>query len=523
MPAHPSSAARRHILAVDLGTSSVKVAVVAEDGAIAAATAVPIETLHVAHGGCEQDAEAIWRATVGAARHVLAGVDRASVAGVTCDSQYFSVVPVDGEGRPLDNLILWLDGRGAPYANALLGRPGAFQHWLATTGLFPLPSGNDSLSHALFVKHQRPRLYERTARFLEPADYLVARLTGICASNACTAFAQILTDNRDLADVHYDDELVRLSGLDREKLPDLVAAGAPVGPLRADVAAELGLAATTPVFAGMNDTQALSVGTGVFRHGVAGINVGTTCQVLAFADSLRADLDTNLFCMPSPIAGRYALMAENGLGARLLDHFLGNLVFASDALADHRRDDWYGGVEAALQSTPPGANGVLYLPWLNGAQTPRADAAMRGGFLNLSLASTRADMLRAVVEGITYSLRWQLPAAEAMCGISVADLRFSGGGAQSAQWAQAVADIMNRPVRQMTEPRYLNNRATAFLALRQLGEVDLDEVERFCPPGPTFEPRAESRDAYDRMFAAFQAAFEQTGPVFQILNGEGSK
>jgi xylulokinase len=416
---------RKHILAIDLGSSSVKVAAVAEDGEIVAATASPVETLRIDGGGSEQDAEAIWRATVAAAREVLAGVDRDSVAGVTCDSQYFSVVPVDAEGRPLANLIFWLDSRGAPYANAILGGAGAFQTWLTTHGLFPLPSGNDSLSHALFIKHERPQLYERTAAFLEPADYLVARLTGVCASNPCTAFAQVLTDNRDLGAVRYDEDLLRMSGLDRDKLPALLECGDPVAPLRADVAGELGLAPSTPVFGGVNDTQALSVGTGVFRRGVVGINVGTTCQVLAFADSLRADLDTNLFCMPSPLPGRYALMAENGLGARLLDHFLGNVVFAGDGLADHRRADWYAGVETALAATPAGSNGLLYLPWLNGAQTPRADAAMRGGFLNLSLASTRTDMLRAIVEGITYSLRWQLPAAERLCGISVEELRFA--------------------------------------------------------------------------------------------------
>ncbi len=518
--------ARKHILAVDLGTSSVKVALVADDGAIVAASAAPIETLHVAGGGCEQDAEAIWCATLDSCRAVLAesGVDAASVAGVTCDAQYFSVVPVGADGSPLSNLILWLDTRGADHANAILASGAdVFGTWLNRHGLFPLPSGSDSLSHALFVKASWPRVYERTVAFLEPADYLVARFTGVCTSNACTAFAQVLTDNRDLAAVRYDEDLVRMSGLDRDKLPNLVECGAPVASLRADVARELGLPATTPVFAAVNDTQALSVGTGVFRRGVAGINVGTTCQVLGFADSLRADLDTNLFCMPSPIAGRYALMAENGLGARLLDHFLRDVAFASDALADHSTADPYGRLEEALASTPPGSNGVLYLPWLNGAQTPRAIAEMRGGFLNLGLATTRADMLRSVIEGVTYSLCWQLPAAQRLCGMEIEELRFAGGGAQSEQWAQAVADIMNLPVRRMEEPRYLNNRATALLALQRLGLGDLDDVESFCPAGAPFEPRPQHRTVYDRMFAAFQSAFEQTRLVFEILNGEGPK
>lgn len=512
---------RQFILAIDLGSSSVKAALVADDGAIAAATVAAVATLHGDGGAAEQDAELVWEAVIAAATQVLRGGGDAAhnVVAVTCDSQYFSVVPVGTDGRPLANLLLWLDTRGARYSRALhRAHPHALRRWLEINGLFPLPSGSDSLSHLLFVRAERPDIYERTAAFLEPADYVVARLTGRCTANPCTAFAQLLTDNRNLSAVRYDDELLRMAGVERDVLPELVECSAPVGPLLPEVAAALGLPPETPVLSGMNDTQAVSIGTGVFRTGRGGINVGTTCQVLAFTATLRADPQNNLFAMPAPIPDCYTLMAENGLGARLVDHFLHNIAFASDALADHACADPYAGLERALAAAPAGSGGLLYLPWLNGSQTPRASAAMRGGFLNMSLTTNREHLLRAVIEGITYSLAWQLPAAERLCGTVFAELRFAGGGARSAQWAQIVADVTGLPVLQMADPLFLNNRATAFLAFVRRGSAVLDDVDAFCPAGARFEPRAGHRQLYDQLFGQFQVAYDQTRPIFEALN-----
>jgi len=516
----------QHILAIDLGTSSVKAALVADDGWIAATAVEPVATLYGEGGAAEQDAERIWSAVLAAATRVLSagGAAARDVAAVTCDAQYFSVVPVGIDGRPLANLLLWHDTRGTRYSRALhRAHPHALARWLEINGMFPLPSGSDSLSHLLYVREERPEVYARTAAFLEPADYVVARLTGRCTANPCTAFAQLLTDNRDLSDVRYDDELLDTAGVDRAVLPELVECGATVGTLLPEVADALGLSPATPVLSGMNDTQAVSIGTGVFRAGRSGINVGTTCQVLGFADELRADLDNNLFAMPAPIPDRYTLMAENGLGARLVDHFLHNIVFADDALAHHATADPYAGMEAALAAAPAGSGGVLFLPWLNGSQTPRASASMRGGFLNMSLATTREHLLRAVVEGITYSLAWQLPAAERLCGTAFTELRFAGGGARSAQWAQTIADVADRPVVQMADPLFLNNRATAFHAFVRLGRVGLDEVDGFCPAGARFEPRSENRDLYDQLSAQFQVAYAQTRPIFEALNSRRAR
>ncbi len=513
-----STPAAASALAIDVGSSSVKTAIVTAGGEIRAATSRPVETKRFEDGGAEQDPEQLWQAVVDACREVAATAP-GEIAAITCSGQYFSIIPVREDGEPVGPLILWLDTRGSEHSLAIYEKhPDSLLQWMVTNGLFPLPSGSDSISHSLYLRDQRPEVYARAQRLLEPCDYVNARLTGRCVASPCSAFAQGLTDNRNLDAVRYDDELIALSGLDRHLLPELVADGSVIAPLADEIARDLGIASRPPVFAGINDTQAVSIGSGVFRPGRGGINVGTTCQVLGFLDQLRSDLDNNLFSMPSPIAGRYALMAENGLGGKLIDHLLGELIFASDHLADHASGQGYQGFDSALAAVSPGANGLLYLPWLTGSQTPKARSTMRGGFLNMSLDTTREHLLRAAVEGITFSLSWQLPAAETLCGDRFDELTFSGGGAISRQWAQAVADITDRPVRRLAEPRYVNNRATALLAFERLGVASLGNVDEFCPVADTFAPRPETRDTYDRMFEQFRDLFERLSPVFHNLN-----
>ena len=513
-----------HILSIDLGSSGPKVALVGRDGSVAARAARAVETHAIGADGSEQQPDDIWSAVTGACEAVLgeAGVSADSVVGVVCESQYFSIIPVDRDGRALMGCVMWSDQRGAPHALEFHGRtPDAMARWISTHGMPPLPSGNDSLSHIWFIQKERPDVYERTHAFVEPMDYLIGRLTGVIAANACTVFPLLVTDNRDIDDVHYDEGLIAAAGIDAEKLPPLLPVSECVGTIRPDVARQLGLRSDTKVYAGMNDTQAVAVGIGTFRPGVAGVNIGTTTQVLADVDSMRTDAVSAVVGMPSAIPGRYTAMAENGLGGKLLEHFVLGIIFSQDAFADHSTDDAYAQVEQVVAGEEAGSGGLLFLPWLAGSQSPVMDPNARGGFLNMSLATTRTQMLRAVVEGVSYNMRWTLPAVERCCERSFDELRFSGGGAVSDVWSQIMADVMARPVLQVDDARYLNTRACAFLGFHHAGVVDLDEIESFCPIRRRYEPDPVRVDLYGAMFEQFLAAFEQNRPIFDALNGGG--
>jgi xylulokinase len=510
-----------HVLSIDLGTSGPKVALVGSDGSVAAAATRRVTTLRLPPDGAEQDPEEIWTAVADAVREVVgkAALPAEAVVGVSAASQYSSIVPVDRDARPLANLVLWMDARGAPCARRLHAEhPEAGGTWIEIHGMLPLPSGNDSLSHILWLREAHPGVYERTHAFLEPVDFVTARLTGRCTANACTAFLMLLTDNRDLERVAWSEPLLALAGVERDKLPELVPVSSPIGPLLAPVAAQLGLSPRTPVFSGVNDTQAVSVGTGTFLPGVGGVNSGTTSQVLAHLDAKRTDLANEIVSAPSPLPGRYVAIAENGLGAKALDHFLSGIAFASDALADHAARDPFAGLERAAGEAPPGSEGLLFLPWLTGTGSPASNPSVRGAFLNLSLGTTRAHMVRAILEGVAMSLRWLLPAVESFGGTRFDELRFAGGAAVSDAWSQIMADVMGRPVVQLADARHVINRATALLAFERLGVAGLGDLPALCPPKRTWTPRAEHGERYDGLFEQFLAALAANRPIFEALN-----
>jgi len=513
------------ILAIDLGTSNVKAAVVDRDGTLLGTGRGSIETVHTPDGGAEQDAERVWQTVLAAADQALASLpNRHDVRGIACASQYSSIIPVDRQGCPTANMVVWMDQRGAPsrlktFPGGHRMKPNLFQmgRWVQIHGIPPLDSGADSLAHMRWLKLARPDAYERTATFLEPMDYLAMRLSGRHVSNRCSSFLMLLTDNR-RPDVAYHPTLLKWSGLDAEKLPKLVPIDEPLGPVLSEVAESLGLSRDTIVFPPINDTQAGGVGAAAFAGNHAGISIGTTGVCVTHVDFKRTDVLNSLVSMPSPIAGGYFVMAEAGIGGGALDYFLEQLVFANDGFADHSLAERFSALDRAVAAIAPGSDGVLFLPWLTGSVTPAEDGKVRGGFLNLSLQTTREHLGRAVLEGVAFNLRWVQGRVARFAKRDISRIRFYGGGALSSAWAQIFADILRLPVEQLREPEYAVSRGLALLGYHHLGELSLEEMEARVPIAATYEPRPEVALRYDTMFAQFVRAFRKNRSVFRALN-----
>ncbi|MGB5367974.1 MAG: FGGY-family carbohydrate kinase [Polyangiales bacterium] len=513
------------ILAIDLGTSNVKAAVVRRDGKLLGAGRGSIETILTPDGGAEQDAERVWQTVLSAADEALASLpSRHDVRGIACASQYSSIVPVDSDGRPTGNMVSWMDQRGAPARLRKLPggqrmKPNLYQmgRWVQIHGIPPLDSGADSLAHMRWLKLGRPEVYERTATFLEPMDYVAMRLSGRPVTNRCSSFLMLLTDNRRLDPV-YHPTLLRWSGLDAEKLPELVPVDQPLGPVLPEVAERLGLAAETLVFPSINDTQAGGVGAAAFAGDHAGISIGTTGVCVTHVDFKKTDILNSLVSMPSPIPGQYFVMAEAGIGGGALDYFLERLVFARDGFGDHSLADRFSALERAIAKIEPGSDGVLFLPWLTGSVTPAEDGKVRGGFLNLSLQTTREHLGRAVLEGVAFNLRWVHGRVARFAKRDIPGIKFYGGGALSSAWAQIFADILQLPVEQLGDSEYAASRGLALLGFHHLGELSLEEIEARIPVAHVYEPRRELAARYDEMFAQFVRAFRKNRSVFRALN-----
>jgi xylulokinase len=517
-----------HVVAIDLGTSGPKVVVVTPDGRAVGTARAHLDTIRLPDGGVEQDPDRVWSAVVDATTRALAAsaVGREQVAAVICAGQYSSIVPVDRDGRPTANMIVWQDHRGSPGrlkqlpgAPRLIDSPVKLAKWFRAHGLPPVADGL-SLNHMRFLRYGRPDVYERTAHLLEPVDFLAMRLTGRATANQATAFMSLMVDNRTLDASDYSPELVEMSRIDPGKLPELVPMDAVVGTLLPDIADELGLSPTTQVVTGLNDTQAGGIGCGAFTGDHAGVSVGSTCVMITHVGTKHTDARHAILSMPSPVPDTYFVMAENGMAGAALDRFLANVVYPDDPFHDAIVDtgERFRRLEAAAAGAPPGSHRLLFLPWIGGSMAPSASGSMRGGFLNITPTTTRSDMARAVLEGVALNLRWLRDPVEKFAKRTFDHYRFYGGGAQSELWCQIMADVMGRPVHQLDDGDYTVGIGAGLLAFERLGVIGFDDIAAAVRTRRVFEPDPSTADTYDLLAEQLVRAFGRTRPIFRSLN-----
>ncbi len=507
-------------LGIDVGTTNVKVALVRANGSLVASAQRPLPMTRTG-GVAEQDADAMWGALVDAVREITAEYpsEAGTVGAVGVCSQYSSIVPIDARARPLMPMLMWQDSRGTDHSFEIMARDeNAFFTFVERHGIPPV-GGGLSLAHILYVQTDRPDVHERTAAYVEAMDYVTARMTGRITASQHSTFMYQLCDNRSLDPPVYDADLVELAGVDATRLPPLVAIDSAVGTLLADVADDLGLRASATVFVGTNDTATAAVATGAFAPGRGGISIGTTSVLVDEVDEFRVDLSHQIFSMPAPFPGQYVVCAENGLGGKVLEHVLRNLVYAHDELGDHRADDPFRALDTALSATTAGAGGVMFLPWLGGASAPQSNSGMRGGFVNMSLETTRRDLTRAVVEGVAHNLRALIVPVETFTGHEIHEIALVGGAARSHAWCQVVADVLDRPVIAPAAPDVAIARATALLALQRSGartRADLDHE----PGGRVhrFEPDPAHRSLFSDRHEQFEAAYAALLPISEALS-----
>jgi xylulokinase len=500
--------------------------VISLQGRVVSTGRARVETIFLADGGAEQDPESVWRAVKEACGAALSHTDvpRRDVLAIICSSQYSSVIPVNAGGQPTMNMVVWLDQRGTKERLRDLGgyprfadNPVQLLRWVRIHGLPPIESAI-SLQHMRWVKFARPDVYERTAAFLEPMDYVTMRLTGRCAANQCTAFMFLVTDNRSLNVTEYHPKLLEQSLVDADKLPDLLPMDAIVGSVLGDVASDLGLSPGTKVITGLNDTQSGGMGTFAFSGRHAGISVGSTSVMITHVDFKRTDIRHSILSMPSPVPDTYFVMAENGIAGGALEHFLENLIYASDHFGTLNASNRFELLGRAIAESPPGSDGVLFLPWMNGTIAPTADSRMRGGFLNVGMKTSRSHMARAVLEGVALNQRWVRGPVEKFAKRRFSHFVYQGGGAESDAWSQIMADVLEAPVHQTENPQYVPCLGGGLLAFQRLGMLGFDDFERLVPIRSVYEPNPANRAVYQDLFARFVRAFKSVRPIFRTLN-----
>lgn len=512
----------RFALTVDLGSSVLKVGLVSLGGRIAWWTSTELETHHGPDGEATQDAEQWWRCIGEATRRGLAEspVRGEQVVAVAVTGQWSSTVPVDAAGRPVGPCLMWMDTRGRRYSEAVVGghiqgyRARALVEWVRRTGGMPSRSGGDAVGNLLYLEREARDIASAATYYLEPVDYLTMRFTGAPSATQASMFPSWLTDNRRSDPLAYDPTLLRLLGLDPARLPRLLPTGSAIGVVKPCVAEELGIDPEAVVVNGLPDLHASAVGAGCIAEHQTHLAISTTTWVSCPVSRKKTDLLRQMAAVPGLWAGQYLLVDNQRTSGRCLEWLRDGVLTASDGATAPS----YERLLELAATAPAGCDGVIFTPWLDGENSPVEDARARAGFHNLSLHTTQAHLVRAVLEGVALNARWLLEAADHFTGRRLDPVRLVGGGARSDLWCQVVADVSDRTVERVADPVLSGLRGAAIFAGLVLGDVTRAEVHDLVPVDATFRPNPANRAVYDALFAEFPKLYKAQRGIFHRLN-----
>jgi len=528
-----TSADEQYVLAVDLGTSGCKTALVSRSGQVLGWAFYAVETHLVGGVGAEQVPADWWWALIESAQQVLAkaGVAHERVVAVCCSTQGEGTVPVDRNGEPLMNAITWMDMRGADNlrqrVRGLVNVAGydAFKlmRWLRLCGGAPALSGKDPAAHMLFVRDMYPDIYNRTHKFLNVLDYLNFKLTGRFVATHDSILTSWVTDNRDVDRIRYHDGLVRASGIDADKFPEIVPCTEVIGKLHPQVASVLGLSVDTAVVAGAIDNTAAAIGAGTLADGDAHLYIGTSSWIGAHVPRKKTDVSAMIAAVPCAVPSKYLMVAMQTSAGNNLSFLKERVLYNHDELLHNENlPDVYKIFDRIAARVPAGSKGLLYTPWLHGERCPVEDRALRGGLFNLSLDHTREHIIRAFLEGVALNTRWMVKPVERFLGQSVDQLTLLGGGATSDVWCQVFADVLGVTIRQLAEPMQANALGAAYIAFVGLGLIDFKTAVAQTRYRGDYQPNPANHAIYDESFGTFTELHRRLAPLYQRLNQANS-
>jgi xylulokinase len=528
------------ILALDFGNGGPKVGAVSLSGELLAVALRGVAVDVGSDGSATQD-PLEWEdrlAEVMVELLACDGVDPAALHAVAITGQWGSTVPVGRDGRPSGPVLLWADSRAARHSRRVIGgypniagyHPAKALPWIRITGGGPTPEGTDPTGHALLLQEELAEIGRRTTVLLEPVDYLAFRCTGRPVATPASMILSWLTDNRMGAELGYVPALVQRARRDPALLPELVPTGSVAGPLLPEAAQWLGVRSGVPVITGIPDFHAAVLGSGAVAPYQTHLALSTTAWLSARVPFKKTDLVRQIVSVPGLDPSHHIVINNmDSAGAALQwlreqviaphDGLVGggSGIGADGAAAPGLSPTYQALMELAAQA-PPGCEGVLFAPWLNGERSPVEDKRIRGSWLNLSFRTDRAALVRSVLEGVAFNVRWLFDAYERFLGREVPAVRLLGGGAQSDLWAQILACVLDRPVERVADPRNAQLRGVARWAQVCLGEISLLEAGRGVVVDQTFSPGGTERAEYQRLYREYRRLYGTLKGTYARLN-----
>ena len=431
-----------YIIGIDIGTSGTKTVLFDETGKVIASNTIEYPMYQPQNGYAEQDPADWANAAVNTIKAVMkiSGVNKEDVKGIGLSGQMHGLVMLDKQNEVIRRSIIWCDQRTAhevDQMNEILGREKLIEITAnpALTGW--------TAAKILWVKNNEPQNYERCRHILLPKDYIRFVLTHEYATEVSDASGMQLLN---IAERNWSDEVIERLGLDKSMLGKVYESCEITGRLTKQMAELTGLCEGTPVVGGAGDNAAAAVGTGVVEDGKAFTTIGTSGVVFAHTSSMMYDKLGRVHTCCAAVPGCWHVMGVTQGAGLSLKWFRDNYCNAEKETAKLMDVDTYYLMDKEADTVPIGANRLLYLPYLMGERTPHLDPDARGVFFGLSAMHTKKDMLRAVMEGVSYSLRDCVEVFKQM-NVSVSDMMACGGGGSSPIWRQMLADLYACPVK----------------------------------------------------------------------------
>lgn len=503
-----------YVIGVDLGTSGTKTVLFDESGAVIASHTIEYPMYQPKNGYAEQD-PAEWReAAFTTIRAVMqkSGVSKDDVKAIGLSGQMHGLVMLDENNQIIRRSIIWCDQRTAKECEEMTAKIGAERMIEITAN--PAMTGFTA-SKILWVRNHEPENYEKCRHILLPKDYVRFCLTGEFATEVSDASGMQLLD---IPKRQWSDEVLEKLEIDKSLLAKVYESPEVTGTLTAEAAERTGLNKNTIVVGGAGDNAAAAVGTGVVRDGKAFTTIGTSGVVFAHTSGITIDPKgrVHTFCCAVPNCW-HVMGVTQGAGLSL-KWFRDNFCNAEKETADLMQVDPYYLMDKAALQSPIGANRLLYLPYLMGERTPHLDPDARGVFFGLSAMHTKRDLLRAVMEGVTYSLRDCMEVLKEM-GISVNDMMACGGGGSSPVWRQMLADLYTCPVKTVDSKE---GPALGVAILAAVGAGLYSSVPEACDviihTANTQEPIAENIPEYEKYYQLYRNLYPALQEQFKALS-----
>ena len=503
-----------YLIGIDLGTSGTKTVLFDRSGSVVASALVEYPMYQERNGWAEQDPADWWHAAAETIRAVLeqSKIDPADVKGIGISGQMHGLVLLDKDGNVLRRSIIWCDQRTAAECEEITARVGA-KRLIEITANPALPGF--TASKILWVRKHEPEIYEKCAHILLPKDYVRYMLTGDFATEVSDASGMQLLD---VPNRCWSQEVLEKLEIDPALLGKVYESPEITGVVH-DTAAQLtGLKPGTPVVGGAGDNAAAAVGTGVVRNGKAFTTIGTSGVVYAHTDEITIDSEGRVHTFCCSVPGAWHVMGVTQGAGLSLKWFRDNFCAAEKETAASMDVDPYYLMDKEAELSPIGCNRLLYLPYLMGERTPHLDPDCRGVFFGLSAIHTRRDLLRAVMEGVTYSQRDSVEILRGM-GVNMVEMMACGGGGSSPLWRQMLADTYNCPVKTVVSKE---GPALGVAILAGVGAGLYPSVQEACDAmiqtNPPQQPIPENVPKYERFYQMYRSLYPVLKDSFKQLS-----